>query len=400
LKGVDKWEQDFAGIALVHERADGSRYIADGHQRRALAVKAKAAGQADVQMNVRVLKESDGWTNEAVRSYAALKNIAEGTGTPLDAAKLFRVLRDRDMPPLPPTSALVRQGRALAELADEPFLMVVNGVVPENYGAIVGRILKDPKLQEAAIRVLNKTKPENTTQAEVIVRQVADTDMTVSTQADMFGDQSIAESLFIERAQVMDAAIRTLKKDKQVFGTLVEQADRIEGAGNRLSREANMERLNADGKVSDYIQKLAARKGPISEALTEAARSLRDGARPGDATRSFLGSVRRYVDEGDGGLGGGRGVGSVADSGRNLEPAEITASQELFEQVAKEENLTDLVSDIRGIMEDPDFPKEMRVALINGDTKTAKEIMEELEADERLVAELTDCVEGPAEVVA
>lgn len=356
-----------------------------------------------VMMNARILREVDGWTPEAVRVRAAVKNIAEGTGSPLDAARILRAARDADLPPLPPTSALVRQGRALAELADEPFMMVVNGVVPENYGAIVGRLLRDPKLQEAAIRVLNKTNPDNAVQAEAIVRQVADTEVATSTQVDLFGEEQISESLFLERAKVMDASLKSLKKDKAVFATLVNQADRIEGAGNRLSRETNLERMTQDAKVSEYIQKLASRKGPISDALTDAARKLKEGGRPGDATRSFLQAVRGAVDNGLDGGSGGRGSGQVVDSARPLEPAEIRAQQEFFEK--EPEALDDLVSkQVDTALEEGRLSKDSAIYVEDATGNLVKrkvgDVLDEIDADQRLVNELTDCVQGAAEEAA
>ncbi|MGE0190309.1 MAG: hypothetical protein AB7Q04_13615 [Steroidobacteraceae bacterium] len=389
LKGVDQWQQDFSGIALVYERADGKRFIADGHQRLALAKRFP-----DAYLNARVLREADGWTPEMVRRHAALKNIAEGTGTPIDAAKILRSARDANLPPLPPTSALVRQGRALAELADEPFSMVVNGLVPENYGAIVGRIVSDPKFQEAAIRVLNKVKPDNAVQAETIVRQVADTEVTSTKQSTLFGDEVISESLFAERAKVMDASLKALKKDKQVFSTLVNQADRIEGAGNVLSRESNLERMTEDAKVANLVQKLASRKGPISDALTDAARKLKDGARPGDATREFLRAVRESIDDRMERINTPRDSGSLVDNPRSLEPAEIRAEHELLENQPPEK-LDQLIADVKEIAEDGRLPKDTTVPVDDmGTKKSLGKIMEELEADKNLVAELTDCVEG------
>jgi hypothetical protein len=396
LKGVEKWEPDFAGIALIYERADGGRFIADGHQRLNLA---KRTGGI---MNARILREADGWTPEAVRVRAAVKNIAEGTGSPLDAARIMRAAKDAQLPPLPPTSALVRQGRALAELADEPFQMVINGVVPENYGALVGRLIKDPKMQEAAIKVLNKTSPENTTQAEAIVRQVGETDVTTGTQSSLFGDEVITESLYLERAKVMDAALKSLKKDKAVFSTLVNQAERIEGAGNRLSRETNMERMTQDAKVTDYIQKLASRKGPISDALSDAARALKEGGRPGDATRGFLKTVRGAIDDGLDGGSGGRDSGSLADSQRPLEPAEIRAQHDFLEK-QPDDFMDDLINgQVDDALADGRLARDMDVYVEDPSGIMVKKkigaILDDLEADKTMVVELTDCVEGGTEV--
>ncbi len=402
LRGVDKWEQDFAGVTLVWENSGGQKFIADGHQRLSLAKKMKAAGQQPF-LNAKVLRESDGWTAEAVRHRAAIKNIVEGTGTPLDAAKVLRAARAAELPPLPPTSSLVRQGRALAQLAEEPFKMVVNGVVPEHYGAVVGRVISEPKMQEAALKILNKTAPENVVQAESIVRQIAESPLETRTEASLFGDEVIAESLYTERAKVMDQALKTLKGDKKVFSMLVNQADRIEGEGNILSRTANMERMTQDAKVADLVQRLASRKGAISDALTDAAKSLREGGRVSDSVRGFLKSVRGSIDEGLDGGSGGRSGGSLGEGQRlgqpePITPEEIKFSQDMFDQTPPDVMDNLISGKLDEVIEDGTLPIDSKIVVgMDGDTpitKTVKEIMEDLDGDKVAVAELTDCVMG------
>ena len=63
---------------------------------------------------------------------------------------------------LPPKSKLVQQARGLVQLSDRAFGAVINNVVPANYGAIVGRLIReDEGMQDAAIAVLAKTQPAN-----------------------------------------------------------------------------------------------------------------------------------------------------------------------------------------------------------------------------------------------
>ena len=57
---------------------------------------------------------------EEARVIAAMKNIAEGTGTSIDAAKVLRVEPGR-LSELPPRSELVRQARDMMALSDEAF---------------------------------------------------------------------------------------------------------------------------------------------------------------------------------------------------------------------------------------------------------------------------------------
>lgn len=317
LQGVTRFDERLAGVSLVFEQEDGRVFIADGHQRLALAKRAKASGQENVGLNAYILRESDGITAEQARAIAAFKNIAEGTGTAVDTAKVIREMGERGLPELPPRSALVRQGRELANLGDDAFGMAVNEVVPANYAAIVGRLIDDPAEQAAVMRVLSQTNPANTTQAEAIIRQAMEAGMSRETQSTLFGEEFITESLFNERARLLDNALRRIRQDRQTFKTLVTRDDTIQEAGNQLSTQANQQRLSQDEQILQAIQKLASRKGDISDALTAAARSFKRGDRKlAGATDDFLSAVRRAARDGalDGERvsGGGRGREDVA----------------------------------------------------------------------------------------
>ena len=79
LQGIKTWDPVKAGIAIIYERKDGTKVIADGHQRLGLAKRMMAEGQSPKLFGV-LRREVDGWTEAEVRAEAALKNIAEGLG--------------------------------------------------------------------------------------------------------------------------------------------------------------------------------------------------------------------------------------------------------------------------------------------------------------------------------
>ena len=303
LQGVEKWDPRLAGTALVFRDADGKNWIADGHQRLALANRLTDAGQEGIKINAFVLNAEDGITDSAARSIAAIKNIAEGTGSAIDAAKVIRESKESgiDLPPLPPRSMLVRDGNALAELSPDAFGIVVNEVVPAAQGAIVGRLVKDPADQVEALRLLAKVKPDNARQAEMIVRDMLGSGTDQMTRQDsLFGEEAFAGSVVLERAKVADEALKQLRKDRATFGTLVKESDRIVGAGqNVLDRTANESRLTADEKASDLLTQLAFRAGPVSDALSGVARRLKAGdISATEAARDFLGVVRGAIESG------------------------------------------------------------------------------------------------------
>lgn len=312
LQGVTQWDPLKAGLTIVYEDAAGARWIADGHQRLGLARRIEEADPAQApRLNSWVLREADGVTDADVRAIAASKNIAEGTGTAVDAAK---VLRDRPelADSLPPRSELVRQARGLMNLDQEAFGKVVNDVVPPNYAAIVGRLVEsDAKLQNALVDLLARTQPENAVQAESIVRSGLDAGLHTETQATLFGDQELVASLYIDRARILDRTLKQLRRDRTVFQSIVDNSAIIENVGNKLARDENARRAAIDGQAVQILQTLANRRGALSDALSGLARSV--AARELDlaaASRDFVAEIRRQAASGaltrgaDGGSGG------------------------------------------------------------------------------------------------
>ena len=298
LKGVDEWDADLAGVVVVWERADGKQFIVDGHQRLALANRALDAGQdpEQVLLNARVWKETDGVTPSDARQRAAIKNIAEGTGTPIDAAKVLRELGADGMSrmsPLPPNSVLVRDAKGLSKLGDDAFKAVINDVVDARYGAIVGDLIADSNEQSAIINALSIHKPSNLNQARIMVQDMKAAGFQRTETEDLFGGQTLTETLFKERARVIDHAMKQVKRDRQTFSVLNEQGGRIESAGNVLNRDENLVRV-ADGEAAMVaLSKLANTKGAVSDAIQQAAERLKSGESIQKASADIFSAIQR-----------------------------------------------------------------------------------------------------------
>ncbi|MFP3949430.1 MAG: hypothetical protein ACLFWG_11945, partial [Longimicrobiales bacterium] len=83
LKGVQRWDPNLAGILQVwRDPNDGRLKVINGHHRLDLA---KRLGVGEV-----LVREVQAENAREARLIGALTNIAEGRGTPVDAAKLFR----------------------------------------------------------------------------------------------------------------------------------------------------------------------------------------------------------------------------------------------------------------------------------------------------------------------
>ena len=384
LEGITQWDPVKAGQIVVYEYADGRKFIADGHQRLGLAKRIKAQDPSqDVRLIGQTVREVDGFTPAMARVTAAVKNISEGTGTAIDAAKVIREAPER-IGELPPRSAFVKQARGISLLSDDAFGAVINNVIPANYGAIVGRLIDDENLQKTAIGVLAKSNPANEFQAEAIVRQIKESDFEIQTQESLFGDEVIAASYFTERARILDGAQKILRQDKNAFSSLVRNAERLETEGNQLARQANQRRATNDAQAITLLQALANRTGSLSDALTAAAKQARETGSYSNPTRGFVDAIRGAIESGDfDGLSAGD-VGRSFDAPTKSRAFENEASKvvEDFDDprgAAVREQGNQLEQDIFGDAPDPDIQTlnrllEEEVTLRNDPDATAEQM--------------------------
>ncbi|WP_024349632.1 hypothetical protein [Aurantimonas coralicida] len=296
LRGVKSWDPTASGKVIVHERADGKRYVADGHQRMGLARRIKAEGDETVRLDGYLFREADGWTAEDVRALAAKKNLQEGSGEAIDAA---RIMRDRPEildDALPTTGPMIRKATGLARLSDDAWGMAVNGVVDENKAALVGELIADPTLQAAAISDLAKFDPASDRAARLLLEEIVASGVRHESQVDMFGSFDLTKTLIGERVKVLDQAIRTLKADKRLFALLAERADVIEAAGNVLDNTGNASRAVTAETVGAIVDNLARTRGPISDALNAAAVRFAQGSPAAREARQFVSDVSGLIE--------------------------------------------------------------------------------------------------------
>lgn len=327
LQGVQEWDPVAAGLVTVWEGADGRRLIADGHQRLGLAKRAEASG-AEVSLNAFVLREADGFSARDARIITALKNMGEGTGTAADAAKVLReageAFEEMIERRLPPKSALVRDGKALARLSDEAFGAVVNEVIPESHAAAIGHLAPDPTTHMALVELLAATEPANRRQAEAILRQALEAGFTRETQDELFGTRELTSALFLQRARLLDKTLLELKRLKGAFGVAARNADALEGAGNTIDVAGSEAAAASNATALALVERLALRKGNAVNALiVQAAERLAGGEPLARVTRDVVRQIRELdlADLERAGAGAGDAGDGTFGAGRASEPA-------------------------------------------------------------------------------
>lgn len=424
LKDVGEWDQTKAGLTLVWEDASGRRFIADGHQRVALARRLlKQNPDADIRLLGIIRKEVDDFTAEDVMVEAAMKNIAEtDLVTPqlaIDAAIVMRI-RPEDitelLKSLPPRSTMVKTVSGLINLSDRSFSHVINQKISATHAAMVARLVKEENLQDAIMDVLVREQVVRKTdiEAEAIIRQAREVGTRTDVQETLFGKEILETSLFSERAKVLQKTLQKLRKEKSVFRNLVKNKGKIESEGNALKTDINQQIADESAVAVELLMKLANRTGALSNALTDAARLAGETKKFGPAVDQFIDSVREAIARGDfEGLavgGAGRAVKTPAQNRKDIE--QRTAARDVeevegFDEVKPGAQGPEVQSrifdeELEALEADPALAdKKIPVEFTDPNTGrsvsssiTIKEIIKETKDDDGFLNGLAGCIRG------
>lgn len=424
LKDIGKWDQTKAGLTLVWEDEAGARFIADGHQRTALAKRLLQENPgADIRLLGIIRKEIDGFTAEDVMVEAAMKNIAEtDLVTPqlaIDAAKVMRIRPEEVtelLKSLPPRSTMVKTVSGLTQLSDRSFSHVINQKVSATHAAMVARLVKEENLQDAIMDVLVREQVVRKTdiEAEAIIRQAREVGTRTEVQESLFGKEVLETSLFSERAKVLQKTLQKLRKEKSVFRNLVKNKGKIESEGNALKTDTNQQIADESAVAVELLMKLANRTGALSDALTNAARQAGETKKFGPAVDQFVDSVREAITRGDfEGVavgGAGRAVETPAQDRTDIE--QRTAARDVEEVEGFDEGgpgaegpeIQSRIFDeeLQAIEADPALAeKKIPVEFTDPNTGksvsssiTIKEIIQETKDDDGFLNGLAGCIRG------
>jgi hypothetical protein len=296
LTQAKKFDPNLAGVISVWtDPADGKDYVVNGHHRLALA---KRSGIENVDVR-RIPADSA----EEARSIGALINIAEGRGTSIDAAKLFR---DSGMDAQQVADANIdlseskaRDGLALAGLSDDLFQQVVNGQMTPKRGAAIGAGLPNHADQKALMAALGKRRGDvsDDTVAEMI-RLASEAPRTQQTETGLFGEDTKEVNLFVTKAELSSWMKSQLSKMRRIFSTVSDgaKAQIIADAGIGDVDTGTAGKARSEAAVHEfYYNQLSGSKGPISQALNNAAVRVANGEDKSHVRQDLFREVRNAL---------------------------------------------------------------------------------------------------------
>jgi hypothetical protein len=267
LSGIDSWNIYLSGIVLVWEEFDHI-YVVNGHNRVTLA---KKLGVQKVLC--RFIEAS---THVEARLVGALANIAEGQGTPIDAAKFFRdssyTVKDVKDFGINPRLKIVQDGLSLSNLVSFLFDKVITGTIPIDKGVILGSVGKEEQLE---VWELIKDKQVSTPALDEIIANVLNP---------VAGQMSLL-NLYVDRDDELVrleliAQVRTkLKLSKKLLHLVSNQGNAtfLESIGNNLNHTGNTSTGELTHHVLQIFDQLKNQHGPVSDILSKGVESKKSG---------------------------------------------------------------------------------------------------------------------------
>lgn len=273
LAGVEAWDGQSSGKIIVFEAADGTRYVADGHQRTALAQAISQRDGQDILLDGFVYREADGWTPREVRNLAAQKNLRETPGDPIDTATLIREAPELIDSSVPQRSAEFRTARGIAQLSEPAFRAVRAGQIEPRLGAVIGEVAAGrPEIHEALVTMFQQQPPRTIREATFITHEAMQAELFKdgAAQLSMFGDAPELAGMR-ERAEILRITANQLRSDRRLFAVAERNADTLEAAGNVIAKEENARRADLADALVRHLDVLATRPSPVSRLLREIA---------------------------------------------------------------------------------------------------------------------------------
>jgi len=329
LKG-HKWNDALAGVISVwRDPDDGKVYVVNGHHRYELAV-----SSAVPHMNVLMIDAPDAAT---ARSIGALQNIAEGRGTPMDAARFFRdsgyTPERLDSLGVSMGEATAANGVALARLDQRLFDDVVSGKLRQNRAIAIGKATDKPEEQEAILKLIEQAERRgrhvSDDTVDELARMAKGAGTHTETQETLFGAQEMTRNLALEKAEVSSYIRDQIGQEKRLFGSVADEtkAGRLKAGGNTINASKNRAIAESARQAQELYDRLSTRAGDVDDILSRAARDLAQGKEAPNAIkqRSYE-QVRAALSKAVGEPAGGQPRGIREGAAGAQRPAELPAA--------------------------------------------------------------------------
>lgn len=305
LEGAE-YNPMLAGTVLLWQDEYNDLYVVNGHHRVDLA----KANNID-EMDARIITHEDATADEA-RALGAMINIAEGSATAVDIAKVLKdsTINEKELRQyISPRSKVARDGMALAKLNDWIFTQVATKRIPLERAVIIGQELGDnPDGQNQMIKAIDKIESKGKHITNDVLREllaeVKGTAREQYTEMTLFGEETFTKNFSLERAELVSYVKRQLKERKSVLKNVTKEKNAVmlEELGNRISIDENVKEMNAAEQALWIIDKTLNYQGTkVNELFNNLAKEYAE-AEPKDRSRikrKALNELLKLIESGD-----------------------------------------------------------------------------------------------------
>jgi hypothetical protein len=258
-------------ISVWRDPADGQTYVVNGHNRLRLA---RESGASNVL--VRYLSAE---TAEEARAIGALQNIAEGQGTPVDAAKFMRdtgkSAEDMAAEGINLSGPVASQAVPLSRLPQNLFDRVATGKLDLAKAAALGSEALDPQIINDVATEATKRKWS----ADKILQamQEAKFAQTQATGDDLLsllgGEWASKTSNFNQLLDVRTEAFKSLREEMVALTSAAREGRRgiLEAAGNVIDVAGSQAARGQAAQAVEVFNRVTGYVGPVRDLLNEMA---------------------------------------------------------------------------------------------------------------------------------
>ena len=279
-----KYIPSYAGTVVVHERLDGTKYIADGHHRLALA---RESGITELQAIV--LREADGVSTAQARAFAAARNIATSRGTSIDAAKVFKETGITSEGlfnlGLSPNERNVQEGLALSQVDPSLFERLVQEDIPVKVGVILGlEFPNDGQMQREFLRKMGPKTLSN--DAMVELANVLKNAREIAVSQEQIGFDFMDDPALTNAAEIAEIAARVknmIARAVSIFKGLSggKKVDQVSAVGdNEIDIKANAAEVAVAQNAIDIMQTYWAADSSALPIINDLAMAYAEGRLP------------------------------------------------------------------------------------------------------------------------
>ena len=292
------YNPELAGIISVwRDPADGVAYVVNGHNRLRLA---KDDGTGKVL--VRYLQAE---TAEEARAIGALQNIAEGNGTPVDAAKFMRDTgkspEDMAAQGINMGGPVIAKAVPLTNLPQNLFDKVTTGQLDLAKAIALGSEPLDGQVinDVAAEAIKRKWSAEKITQA-MQEAKFAQTETQGGGLLDMLGDEwANKTSNFNQLLDVRTEAFRALREEMVALTSAAREGRKgiLEAAGNVIDVAGSRAARDQASAAVEVFNRVTAYKGPVRDLLNEMAGQIKGKRTAKVVVGENLDRLRQAIDD-------------------------------------------------------------------------------------------------------